>query len=236
MRSLHKSARDEARELEEERARSDVRIIEFGLDDARSLAAVVDLHMELLDYGPMAGLGSRFIRDVGYRLHMAEDVLRVALCRVGGEPAGFVAYTAQSIGFHRQSLGAHWLRVSWVLTLSLLEDPRRLGNLLRALKVIVSRRREVRRGKDPMGEIVAIAVRRQYLASHIVDSEGRRVSAALVDYCMKKLRDAGVDDMRMLVDADNKGALFLYHGMGARMEPYEQAGEPMVEVWFELSR
>lgn len=70
MPSQHETAGDEASELtsenEAERAGNDVRIIEFGLEDDQNLADVVDLHMELLDYGPMAGLGPRFIRDVGY--------------------------------------------------------------------------------------------------------------------------------------------------------------------------
>jgi ribosomal protein S18 acetylase RimI-like enzyme len=212
----------------------DFSIAEFGPDDDRDLADVVLLHMELLDYGPMAGLGPRFIREVGYRLHMQEGVLKVAICRAGSEVAGFVAYTSRSISFHRQSLGAHFFRIGWILLLSLLEDPRRLSKLVRALKVVASRRSEVRRGEDPMGEIVAIAVRRAFLKRGIVDHKGKRVSSALVDYCMGRLRAEGAENMRMLVDADNKSALFLYHGMGARMEEYEQAGEPMVEVWFDL--
>ncbi len=40
--------------------------------------------------------------------------------------------------------------------------------------------------------------------------------------------------MRMLVDADNKAPLFLYHKMGASFDDYQQAGEPMVQVWFDL--
>lgn len=211
-----------------------LRVSDVSADDDTGLADVVELHMDLLDFGPMAGLGTRFIREAGYRLHMVDGLLQVALCRVDSRPAGFIAYTARSISFHRQSLGAHWLKVSWILLLSLLEDPRRFVKLVRALKVIASRRRENERGSDPLGEIVAIAVRREYLRGALRDPEGKRLSASLVAYAQRELGQLGVDRMRMLVDADNKGALFLYHGLGARMEAYEQAGEPMVEVWFDL--
>ena len=49
--------RDKAGQLtsgnEDERVGDDVRMIEFGVDDGLNLSAVVDLHMELLDYGPL---------------------------------------------------------------------------------------------------------------------------------------------------------------------------------------
>ena len=216
-------------------AQCKTRLVEVSADDEEQLQIVAELHMEMLDFGPMAGLGLRFIRDVGYKLHMRDDLLRVALCYAGDEPAGFVSYTSQSMSFHRQSLSQHLLNVCWVLLLSLLENPLRVANLFRALKVVRSRRDETRRGSDPMGEVVSIAVRREFLRGRYLDGEGRRVSPSLVAHAQAELRDQGVEQMRMLVDADNKGALFLYHGLGARMESYEQAGEPMVEVWFDLA-
>jgi 2-polyprenyl-3-methyl-5-hydroxy-6-metoxy-1,4-benzoquinol methylase len=48
------------------------------------------------------------------------------------------------------------------------------------------------------------------------------------------LRRAGVEDMRMLVDADNRPVLMLYHLMGAHFKGYSLGGEPMTEVWFDL--
>jgi len=210
-------------------------IVEVHPDDEQALSEVAAMHMELLDFGPMAGLGLRFIRDVGYRLHLEDGLLSVAICRVAGEPAGFVAYTDRSVSFHRSSLGRHFLKVSWILMLSLLADPRRIVKLVRALKVVGSRRSEQQRFADPLGEVVAIAVLRKFLSRNYADENGKRMSESLVVYAQKRLRTRGVDSMRMLVDADNKGALFFYHGMGARLDAYEQAGEPMVEVWFDLA-
>jgi len=45
----------------------------------------------------------------------------------------------------------------------------------------------------------------------------------------------GVDRVRMVVEAHNKPALLFYHRLGGRgFEPYEHAGEPMVQVWFDV--
>lgn len=204
-------------------------------EDDAGLATVARLHMELLGFGPLAGLGEYAVREIGYRVNMADDgLLKVALYEVDGQPAGFVAYTHHSISFHRSSLRRHWRRVAVVLALAVLREPWRVPRLLRVARVIVSRRGEVRLGADPLGEVVAIAVRREYLAPAFVRRTGIRIPEELIAHAMAYLRRAGVREMRMLVDAFNKAALLMYHRLGARMEPYRQGGEPMVHVWFAL--
>ncbi len=196
---------------------------------------VADLHIELLGFGPMSGLGRRFVRDACYVNNMQDGSLRVAVYEIDGTIAGFVAYTHRSISFHRTSLRKHWLKTAITLLLSLLEKPSRIAALFRALSVLSSRRGEQGSvGEDPMGEVVCIAVLPQFLTAKHALEGSVRPSAALVSYAAQRLVDLGVDEMRMLVDADNKAVLFLYRALGARFEPYEQAGEPMVHVWFKL--
>jgi len=129
--------------------------------DYKGIAAVAKLHMKLLNFGPMAGLGEKFIRQVGYAVNMADGLLRVALCEINGKPVGFVAYTSRSITFHRTGLGSHFFYVIWVLGISIMQDPRRLVRLLRAIKVMISRRTEHESERDPLGEVVAIAQQAQ---------------------------------------------------------------------------
>ncbi|MFQ6023083.1 MAG: GNAT family N-acetyltransferase [Acidiferrobacterales bacterium] len=210
------------------------RLREIRPDNKHDLAIIAQLHMELLDYGPMAGLGELFIRKIGYAMHMADGLLKVALYEVEGQAAGFMAYTSRSISFHRAGLKQHWPYVAWIVLLSILQDLRRLRRLLRAVRVLLSRRGEQRTGTDPLGEIVAIAVRRDYANPTFVRETGLRVGAELVAHARSELKHDGVSKIRMLVDADNKAALFFYHNLGAYLAPYQQAGEPMVQVWFDL--
>jgi ribosomal protein S18 acetylase RimI-like enzyme len=210
-------------------------IREIQQTDRAGFLAVGEIHMEQLGFGPMAGLGERFVREICYERPVQDENLRLAVCEVDGETAGFVAYTDRSITFHRSAFRRHWIYAGWLTALSLLERPARLKALWRALRVIGSRRGEIRVGSDPMGEVAAIAVRPRYLTGAFVRASGIRVSDELVRYAARRLRDLGVDEMRMLVDADNKAALFLYHRLGAKFEDYSQAGEPMVQVWFDLN-
>jgi SAM-dependent methyltransferase/ribosomal protein S18 acetylase RimI-like enzyme len=211
------------------------RVRAVARNDANGIAEVARLHMALLGFGPLAGLGEFFIREIGYRVNLADGLLQLALYEVDGRAAGFVAYTQRSITFHRSALRRHWVRVLIVLALTMLRHPYRLPQLMRVLKVMRSRRGETRIGGDPMGEVVAIAVQREYLAPDFIRRSGLRVTDELIRHAMAYLRRAGVGEMRMLVDAPNKAALLMYHRLGARFEPYEQAGEPMVHVWFDIA-
>src|SRR5437763_335482 len=46
----------------------------------------------------------------------------------------------------------------------------------------------------------------------------------------------GLDRMRAVGDAPNRAALLFYHRLGGRFEPYERAGEPMIQVWLDIPR
>lgn len=211
------------------------RIREVAHTDSQEMDTVADLHIELLGFGPMAGLGRRFVKDACYVNNMLDGQLKVAVYEIDGEIAGFVAYTHQSISFHRTSLRKHWARTVYTLLLSLLERPTRVVALVRALAVLGSRRSEnVTVGSDPMGEVVCIAVRPEFTKREYALHNGARPGDSLVSYAGQNLLALGVDEMRMLVDADNKAVLFLYHQLGATFEKYQQAGEPMVQVWFKL--
>jgi SAM-dependent methyltransferase/ribosomal protein S18 acetylase RimI-like enzyme len=207
---------------------------EIDPQDRHGLEQIAALHMELLDYGPMAGLGKRFVREICYQAHMQDEMLRVVLAEVDGQPAGFVAYTPHSLSFHRSGLSKHFFRAGFETAWALLSQPSRIVRLVRALRVLGSRRLEVKRDDEDLGEVVCIAVRPQYLAPAFARKTKLRISEILVRHAARYLRRAGLARMRMLVDADNKPVLMLYHFLGAHFRDYSLGGEPMVEVTFDL--
>ena len=206
---------------------------ELGPDCRSDLAKVAALHMELLWFGPIAGLGEYFIREIGYGVHLRDGTLQVFLCEVGDEPAGFIAYTDRSVSFHRKSLASHFLRTVCALLASILKDPSVLKRLMPAVRMMLSRRGEQSRYQDPLGEVVAIAVRPEFLEAPIVERLGCRLSEELLVHAAVALHDQGHARMRGIVDADNKAPLFFYRMLGARLEPYQQGGKPQVQFWFD---
>lgn len=212
------------------------RIREVDPGNVGDLATIARLHIRLLDFGPMSALGERFVREACYQVPMIERLVHVALCEVEGRPAGFVAYSAKATTFLQQALRRHWVYLSWLLALSLLQDLRRIPRLVRALRVVGSRQADAKPDDEPVGEIVCLAVLPEYLAPRFARDTGRRVAEELVQHARQQLRQAGVKRMRMIVDADNRRVLFLYHRLGGRFEARDYGGKPSVQVWFDLDR
>jgi ribosomal protein S18 acetylase RimI-like enzyme len=210
------------------------RLREIDAANRRDVVAITDLHLRLLGHGPMARLGELFLRRFCYGVLLRDDLMRAALVEVAGRPAGFVAYTSRSITFHREAVGRHWAYVAWLIALSVVRDPRLVARLLKAVRLMFSRRAELDLGRDPLGEVLAIGVLPEYLTPDFVHRTALRVGDELVAHAASSLRRAGADRMRMVVEAHNKPALLFYHRLGGRFEPYEHAGEPMVHVWFDL--
>lgn len=208
-------------------------IREVSADQTADLATVSALHMKLLPFGPIAGLGEQFVRELGYRVHLRDGSLHVALCEVAGEPAGFVAYTSQSVRFHRSSLQKHFFRAAWVLLRSILRDPSTLRRLGPALHMVRSRSGENISYSDPLGEIVTIAIRPHFVRPEIVQRLGRRLSEELLSHAVRSLCRDGVSKVRAIIDADNRAALIFYRQLGARLEPYEDSRRPQMQVWLD---
>jgi SAM-dependent methyltransferase len=212
-----------------------LRIREIAATDRPGLEIVAGLHMELLGFGTMAGLGHEFVREICYRANMVEGALRVFLAEIDGEPAGFVAVTPFARTFHRRGLSGQLGLAAWQTLKAVLLKPGRLGALLRSLRELGSRRDETAEHGPEPGEVVCIAVRPAYLAPRFMRSSGIRLSEVLVRHCSQYLRRAGTPRMRMLVGADNKPVLMLYHLLGAHFRDVKLGESANVEVTFDLT-
>lgn len=203
-------------------------------DDRVTVAKIARLHKELLDFGPMARLGERFLRDFCYTVLVSDGLMHAVLCEVGQEPAGFVVYTSRAHTFHRTAIRRHALRVAWLGLLSALSDSRPFARLLEAAQTMLARRGEPPVETDPSAEVLAIAVKPQFSNPAFVRTTGLRLSELLVRHCATAFRQEGLGRMRMIVDADNRPALFFYSALGARLEPYPGAVRPSMVVVFDL--
>jgi ribosomal protein S18 acetylase RimI-like enzyme len=197
--------------------------------------AITRLHMELLYFGPIAQLGDLFLKRFCYDLMIREKLLRGALYEVGSKPAGFIAYTDRSITFHRTALKKHWAYVCFLVACSFIRQPKIVFSLWRAIQLMFSRREDRVLGEDPMAEIVAIGVKPEYRDLFFIKRTGRRIAHELFEYASEFFRKAGLRELHLVVDADNKQALLFYNGLGARFEPCEFGGKPSVRAWLNLT-
>lgn len=196
--------------------------------------SIAKLHLELLHFGPMARLGELFLRCFCYEILIRDGLMKAALYEVNRRPAGFIAYTDRSISFHRMAIRRHIGKVAFLVALSIVREPMVLLRLPKAVRLMFSRRAEQQFEQDPLAEILAIGVLQEYTKPAFIKKTGVRISKALVSHAASYFRQVGLKRMRVVVQQVNKPALFFYHSLGARFEPYEHHGEAMYQAWLNL--
>jgi ribosomal protein S18 acetylase RimI-like enzyme len=161
--------------------------------------------------------------------------MRAALCFVDDQPAGFVAYTAHSYTFHSTAIKKHLWYVIYLALLSFVHNPLIFFRLLKAVRLMISRRSEKKDLSYPVAEILAIGVSPEFLSPQFISKTGLRISHELFKHAVKYFKGLGLKKLRLAVDDFNKQALLFYHGLGGRIgEAHPRAGDRLFQIWFDL--
>jgi ribosomal protein S18 acetylase RimI-like enzyme len=204
-------------------------------EEPDDVEAISGLHHRLLQWG-LGGLGIEFLRKIVYSLLLRDGLVRAALFRVDGNPVGFVTYTTNAISFHRTALKRYLVQVAFVLAYSIMRTPGILLNLIKALRIVLSRRSETLILKDPLAEILAIGVLPEYGSKTSVEHIGLHVPTELVRHAARYFHRMGFCKIRLIVDRFNMPAILFYSFLGGRFERYRWGRDPMYEVWFDVSK
>lgn len=205
-------------------------IRQVSASDAEGLRRVSALHMELLDFGPMAQFGDEFIRRICYAIPVREGLLHLAIAEVGDQPVGFIAYTDRAKDFHRAMFRKHLVEAGWLIGLSLLQRPQRVLQLPRAMKVVLSRDNLPKDVEEIQAEVVSVGVRPDFLTPAFVRRTGLRIGLMLLNHAIDHFRSGNHKRVRMIVDADNRRALLFYHTLGASFTPCSYGGVDSLAV------
>lgn len=209
-------------------------IREISARDREDLAKVAKLHMEFLSFGPLAGLGETFVRQIGYAAPIRDGRLRVALYVVDGVTAGYIAFTDKALEFQTRTIREHWASVAWILAGYLLRHPHRVGGLFKAARASAAHREESGVADGLCGEVAALVVRPDYCTADFYRRARVRISEELIRYAAACLKQTGMRALRTFVDAGNRPVLMVYNRFGARFENLEYGGVPTIRVALNL--
>lgn len=211
-------------------------MVDVRFDDYELLTNVAELHAHLLHFGPIAPFGVRFIRTIAYELPLRQGLMSLACALDGDRIAGFVAFTESAAQFHETTIRKNRLHIALALLRALIAKPARMARIGRAIRMTSNRPPVSTSSVDSMAEMIALAVDLDYQGTAAIRRLGYRVSTELVRYAQRRLRERQFSQLRGIVDAFNKRTLFMYSQLGASITKIDQAGEPMYEVVFDLSR
>jgi len=210
------------------------KIITVEATDAGRLDVIAKLHLKLFSFGPMSPFGERFVRILGYELPIRDGLMQLACMEIEGVIVGFIAYTVDAKGFYAAALKNHWLRVLAMTISSIIAKPSRLGAALRAARVARERSSAKDVPEEGMAEITAIAVLPEYGGAEYARRTGIRVSSELIAHAKSDVKHLGARQLRGVIDGFNRPAVMMFGLSGATVTPFEQAGEPMYSIVFDL--
>jgi hypothetical protein len=169
------------------------------------------LHEELLPTSPVVEFGPRFLRDFYYRFLPEGNCIFGVVAYVDDEPAGFIVATDDGATFAQAGIRRHWVSLVLVMIRSVLESPRRLISIGRAVHLLRSRRAEA---ADRSAEILSMGVLPTFLTPAFLRSSQLRISLDLIGSVMDVLSARGIGEVKVYVDSDNRAARLFYLSQG----------------------
>ena len=210
---------------------------EIDPDNRSDVRTITRLHLELLNWGPLASLGPLFLERCCYTVLVREHLMSALLYEVEGQSAGFIVYTCCRAGaFFHDALRRHWLRVVWLALVSAVVHP----SIIRSLLAAARRLRYKRAGGIGLpsadAEILAIGVCPQYRSPAFVSRTGLHIGRHMYLHVARHLKSQGQSALQMDVDGFNRQALLFYHGLGGSFHRFEHDGETSYRIGFDLGQ
>lgn len=176
--------------------------VEIRAAESRDVHALAQLHSDGIDTGFLPTLGMRFMRRL-YKALISFDEAVVLVADDGTGAIGFVAGVADTGRFYKHFLRRHGIQAG-LAALSRLVRPSVLSRAWESLRY---------EGGDPTvrAELLATALRPR--------ARGRGIGTRLGSALLEELGSRHVDRVRVVVGADNAGAIAAYRKMG-----FEDAG------------
>ena len=173
------------------------------------------------------------MEDFYYRILPREGYIFGAVAYAGSKPAGFVAATLDSEGFMKAALCKHFLSAAWVVSCSLLRDPRRVTAVWEAFRIMMSR------SPPEAGALTAEALSLGVLPEFRRSASCLDLAGELMKYVSSVFERRGIAVARLIVNADNTRAQRCFERMGWKLARTGIPGwrTPSVEfVWRPVSQ
>lgn len=211
--------------------------------DSRSPApaeTLAFLHRALLPKSPLVRLGQRFLKRFYYRKLPAGGLIFGAVATVNDAPAGFIVATEDSLGFMNTAIRRYWPALICESALSVLtsrEVLRALPETCGLLKARASEnaetkgvRSETSAGRVPVsmpqrcGEILSFGVLPEFQTPAFLRDARVNIADDLLTIAMQRMDQAGILNVRAVVDADNRPAMFFYNCRGWVLKKVTDSG------------
>lgn len=196
------------------------KVVFLDPDNSTQVRAVAELHSKLLKTSPIPRLGFLFMTRFFYRQLVKDGLIGCYLYRLGNQYVGFVSFTETPHSFMSEGKRRHFVRLSFILGLALLQKPWRLGVLWDSLTIARRENLDPLEDRATTGEVLSFAVLPEFRHG----KKGHRISNILFDAAMRYFRERRFHKLEWNVEKENIRALAFYRSYGARFAESAVAG------------
>jgi ribosomal protein S18 acetylase RimI-like enzyme len=207
-------------------------VVPLDPQSAAQLHDAARLYLALLPNTMLAALGQGFLRRFYFGTLVQEGTIRCDLYYYQGTPAGFISYSEEGFGFASTSIQRHWFRLGLLLTWSILSNPIRLKSILQMMLLMVRRRHAP--PSPCKAEFLSFGVLPEFRSREFIRRTGRRVSAELFDSARQRFAELGVPTFRLIVEADNREAVFFYRAMGCAIDKISFGANKILQATYKF--
>ena len=186
---------------------------------------VVAVHLDSFPGFFLSFLGSRFLSFFYSGICSAQEGIAFVYLNEAGNPAGFVAGTANPGGFYSRLLRRDWLKFTLASIIPVLKKPSVIGRILRAVS---------HPSENPIGDDVAGLFSIGVLPELQGSGAGKKLVQAFLDEAMKR----SCKRVFLTTDRDNNdmvNAFYAKLGFSMVRQYVTPEGRRMNEYWITLS-
>lgn len=188
------------------------------------VSQIVHVHLESFPGFFLSSLGSKFL-SVFYRgVLVAPEGIAFIYLNETGEPAGFVAGTANPHGFYKRLLKSNWLKFSFASFGALLRNPAAIRRVARGL---------LHPGQNPVGADIAGL----FSIGVLPELQGTGAGKKLVKAFLDESRKRGCVRVFLTTDRDSNDVVNDFYsklGFEVKREYTTPEGRNMNEYWISL--
>jgi ribosomal protein S18 acetylase RimI-like enzyme len=203
--------------------------------NAGDVAAVASLHAQYLGRSLLVRLGDRFLRGFYYRLLIEDDLIRCTICRADGRIVGFIAYTKYPNNFIGRGVRQHFVRLAWLMLVSVVQRPCLLREIWEAFVTMRTRREDVSPDQGGVGEGISVATAKEY-RNYVVPETGKRLAVQLWESMKHYFEDAGFDRFFVYVEPSNVASNQYCTAMGCQLVKTTLLGVPYHKFYRNIQR
>jgi ribosomal protein S18 acetylase RimI-like enzyme len=206
--------------------------VAFGQDQQPLSRDLAKLHAQLLPESPIALLGLQFMEKFYYNTLPRDGHISGAVAYVENKPAGFVVVAHNPDGFLAAAFRQSWLRIAWIMRVSVLKSPGILAAVWNAMRIMKNRGH--READSNSGEILSMGVLPEYRDPKFLRKYRIAISKDLLNQGVAQLEARGKQKARAVVAATNTPVKLFYSSLGWKVAGKDVGGWRHSTLEFEL--